>query len=117
MAFTDPEVLARFDRSYGDKKEELRIDRGEYKGVPTYTLRLYWQATDGTWRWNEQKPTQSGKCWERLNLKQRELEAIGLALIDCARGALSPLVIPPPSPLLAEPQPALAEADLDDIPF
>jgi hypothetical protein len=86
--FVEAEVIARFDRSYGDKNEELRLERGEYQGKPTYSLRLYWQAQDGTWRWAAQKPTQSGKCWERLNLKQRELHSLGEALIAEAKAQL-----------------------------
>ncbi len=81
MPFEEPTVLATFDRSFGDKKERLQLERGEYNGKPTHTLRLYWQTPDGAWRWCSQKPTQSGKCWERLNLKSKELRALGEALI------------------------------------
>lgn len=84
--FEEPEVLATFDRSFGDKKEQLRLERGEYQGKPTYSLRLYWQAADGIWRWASQKPTQSGKCWERLNLKAKELRDLGAALMAAADG-------------------------------
>lgn len=84
MPFEENTVLAKFNRSFGDKKEELRLERGEYNGKPTFTLRLYWQTPDGAWRWASQKPTTSGKCWERLNLKQKELQALGEALIAAA---------------------------------
>lgn len=87
MAFSEPEVIATFDRSWGDKKEELRLERGEYQGKPTFSLRLYWQTPDGAWRWAAQKPTQSGKCWERLNLKGKELRALGEALVAASQGA------------------------------
>lgn len=87
MAFAEPEVIATFDRSWGDKKEELRLERGEFQGKPTYALRLYWQTGDGQWRWAAQKPTQSGKCWERLNLKSRELRELGEALVRASQGA------------------------------
>jgi hypothetical protein len=82
--FEEAEVLAKFDRSFGDKHEELRLERGTYNGRPTFALRLYWRAEDGTWRWSSQKPTQSGKCWERLNLKARELVDLGNALLKAA---------------------------------
>ncbi len=81
MPFEEPTVIATFDRSFGDKKERLQLERGEYNGKPTFTLRLYWQTPDGAWRWSSQKPTQSGKCWERLNLRAKELRAVGEALI------------------------------------
>jgi hypothetical protein len=87
MAFAEPEVIATFDRSWGDKKEELRLERGEYQGKSTFALRLYWQTPDGQWRWAAQKPTQSGKCWERLNLKGRELRELGEALVRASTGA------------------------------
>lgn len=114
MAFAENEVIATFDRSWGDKREELRLERGEYQGKPTFSLRLYWQTPDGAWRWAAQKPTQSGKCWERLNLKQKELRDLGNALLHAAgaandnssrpRGASRGGFIP-------------AEVSDDDIPF
>ena len=85
-SFEQPTVIATFDRSYGDKKEELRLEQGEFQGKPTFSLRLYWQTPDGAWRWAAQKPTQSGKCWERLNLKGRELKELGEALIRASQG-------------------------------
>lgn len=84
MAFAEPEVIATFDRSFGDKKEELRLEKGEFQGKPTFSLRLYWQTPEGGWRWAAQKPTTSGKCWERLNLKGRELRQLGEALITAS---------------------------------
>lgn len=110
MAFEDPDILARFDRSFGDKKEELRLERGTYNDKPTYTLRLYWQTPDGSWRWASQKPTTSGKCWERLNLKAKELQAVGEALIRAAKDAPRPAAAQKREPVFAEP------GD-DDIPF
>lgn len=89
MSFTEPEVLASFDRSWGDKKEELRLERGEYQGKPTFTLRVSWRGTDGNWRWAQQKPNDKGKCWQSLNLKQRELEELGRALIEAAHSKSS----------------------------
>lgn len=116
MAFEESEVLARFDRSYADKKAEMRLERGEYKGIPTFTLRLYWQLPDGSWRWSAQTPTQSGKCWERFNLKGKELAALGQALIDASSGlGTKKRSLPAP---FHEPAPAFSEPMLDDdIPF
>lgn len=87
MAFEEPETLATFDRTWKDKHEELRLERGEYQGKPTYTLRLYWQTPDGQWRWSAAKPTQSGKCWASLSLKGRELLDLGEALIAEAKAS------------------------------
>ncbi len=115
--FTEPEIIASFDRSYGDKKEELRLERGDYQGKPTFCLRLYWQAGDGAWRWASQKPTQSGKCWERMNLKARELKAIGEALIQASAA------MPTQTQERREPAPErrkqtnFSEPETDDIPF
>ncbi len=111
--FEEPEVLASFDRSYGDSREQLRLEKGLYKDKPTFTLRLYWQGSDGTWRWTAQKPTQSGKCWERLNLKAHELRELGGALLIAADQAN---VVPARQAPYAPPVSASADS-LDDIPF
>lgn len=83
-AFEEPEVLATFDRSFGDKKERLQLERGEFKGRDTFALRVCWLAQDGSWRWSAQKPSESGKVWQKLNLKARELRELGEALIAAA---------------------------------
>jgi len=111
MAFEEATVLAKFDRSFGDKKEELRFEQGTYQDKPTYTLRLYWQGGDGIWRWASQKPTQSGKSWERLNLKVKELKALGEALIQASR--LTPQRAAAPQPRAS----AFSEPEVDDVPF
>lgn len=113
MAFAEPEVIATFDRSWNDKKEELRLERGEYQGKPTFALRLYWQTPDGAWRWAAQKPTTSGKCWERLNLKQKELRDLGNALLHAA-GASNDNSRPRPSRGSGH---LPADVNEDDIPF
>jgi hypothetical protein len=84
VAFEEPQTLATFDRTWQDKHEELRLERGEYQGRPTYSLRLYWQTPEGQWRWSAAKPTQAGKTWQVLNLKAKELRALGEALIAAA---------------------------------
>ena len=112
--FEEPTVLATFDRSWGDKKEEMRLERGSYNGKPTYALRLYWQGGDGSWRWASQKPTASGKCWERLNLKARELRELGAALLAAADGDTSDS---PPPRRSRRSEPAHFEAGDDDVPF
>lgn len=118
MAFEEPEVLATLDRSYGDKHEELRLERGEYQGKPTFTLRLHWQAADGKWRWSSQKPTQSGKCWERLNIKQRELRELGEALIAAADDNGSSMPKPRAAPTARSTgDHRVLEVEDDDIPF
>lgn len=118
MPFEEPEVLATLDRSYGDKKEVLRLERGMYQDKPTFTLRLHWQAPDGKWRWSSQKPTQSGKCWERLNIKQRELRELGEALIAAADDSGSSMPKPRAAPM---PRSAgdhrVLDVEDDDIPF
>lgn len=110
MNYDQPTVLATFDRSWGDKKEELRLERGEYKGKPTHALRLYWKGNDGQWRWAAQKPTASGKCWERLNLKPDELLLLGEALIKAAKDTAN-------DNSRRSPQPTFNSVEDDDIPF
>ncbi len=95
-AFQEPEVLATFDRSYDDKKDRLQLEKGEFKGRSTFTLRAVWLAQDGRWRWTAQKPSSSGKCWERLNIKGRELFELGEALIQAAKDAGIERVEPAP---------------------
>lgn len=116
MPFEEPEVLATLDRSYGDKKEVLRLERGMYQDKPTFTLRLHWQAPDGKWRWSSQKPTQSGKCWERLNIKQRELRELGEALIAASEGSSMPKPRAAPMPR-SQGDHRVLEIEDDDIPF
>jgi hypothetical protein len=116
MPFEEPTLIAKFDRSFGDKKEELRFERGEYKGKPTFALRAYWQTPDGAWRWCTQQPSQAGgKCWKALHLKAHELQALGEALIHAAADAGNP-----PKPdfraTRSEPRPSPL-ADDDSIPF
>lgn len=112
MAFEEAEILATFDRSFGEKKLEMRLERGHYKGSPTFTLRLYWQAPgESLWRWSAQTPTQSGKCWERFNLKSKELAALGQALLDASHAVgAKTRSLPAPFHEPTEPQD-------DDIPF
>jgi hypothetical protein len=113
MAFEEPHVIAKFDRSYGDKKEELRLERGEYQGKPTFTLGLYWLTPDGSWRWSVQKPSQSGKTWQRFHLKAKELEALGHALVAAANDTAQPdFRADKPRP-----EPLAATGTDDDIPF
>lgn len=85
MAFEEPHVIKAFDRTFNDKHEELRFERGEYQGRPTYTLRLYWQTPEGQWRWSAAKPSSTGRCWQALNLKGRELLELGEAMIAEAK--------------------------------
>lgn len=83
----EPEVLVTLDRSFGDKHEQLRLERGQYQGRPTFTLRVYWQTPEGQWRWSAAKPSANGKTWASLSLKARELRELGEALIKAAESA------------------------------
>jgi hypothetical protein len=82
--FEEPEVLATFDRSFGDRRERLQLERGSYQGRATFSLRVCWETPEGQWRWSAAKPSASGKCFQSLNLKQRELCELGQALIKAA---------------------------------
>ena len=111
MPFEDTQVIATFDRSWGDRKEQLQLERGEYNGKPTFALRVLWKTPDGQWRWSPKKPTANGKTWESLNLKARELRALGEALIAASSDAPTERS----GPSRTEPTRA-AHVD-DDIPF
>jgi hypothetical protein len=113
--YEEPNVLCRLDRSFGEKKEELRLEQGEYEGKPTYALRVCWQGHDDKWRWAQQKPSQnSGKCWQQMHLKAGELQKLGEALIAAARGGTKPRSSPP-RPVRPVGEPVFAGDD--DIPF
>jgi hypothetical protein len=80
VEFEQPEILAEFDRSYREKRERLVLEKGEYRGSPTYCLRVLWQNAEGAWRWRACKPTSTGRTWIAVHLKARELRDLGLAL-------------------------------------
>ena len=118
MAFEEPEVLATLDRSYGDKKEVLRLERGMYQDKPTFALRVLWQTPGGQWRWSSQKPTQSGKCWWWLSIKQRELRELGEALIAAADDTGSSMPKPRAAPMpRSQGDHRVLDIQDDDIPF
>ncbi len=76
----EPEILAESDRPYGDRRERFVLEKGEWRGKPTYALRLLWQNDAGAWRWSPAKADSKGRCWASLNLKAAELRQLGLAL-------------------------------------
>jgi hypothetical protein len=115
--FEEPTVIATFDRSFGERREQLRLERSEFNGWPVFMLRVLWQSEDGTWRWSQAKPSQSGKCWQAFSLKARELRELGEALIAASEGVLGERggqQRPPRG--LTEPRSGARE-NRDDIPF
>lgn len=99
--FVEPDCIWRSDRSWQQKGEELRLERGEYQGKSTYKLRLYWRTDDGSWRWSQARATQSGKTWAEFGIKARELESLGTALLAEARVGLEPLDVSQPASAMA----------------
>ena len=98
--FEQPEILAEFDRSYGDRHEKLVLERGQYQGRPTFTIRMLWRAPDGVWRWSAPKPTSTGRVWAAIGVKARELKALGLALVEAADALEKqggPMAVPRPA--------------------
>jgi hypothetical protein len=83
--FIEPDIIWRSDRSYGEKRERVQLERGEFNGRPTYKLRALWQSDDGVWRWTRARETSSGKAWTEFGLKQRELESLGALLLAEAK--------------------------------
>jgi hypothetical protein len=105
--YPEPRILAECDRSFGDKHEKLRLEQDEYKGQPTFTLRVVWQGNDGNWRWSQARPSEkTGKVFQALHLKANELESLGKALIAAGQSAHR-----------RSQQPAKELAHDDDIPF
>lgn len=105
--YPEPKILAECDRSFGDKHEKLRLEQDEYKGQPTFTLRVVWQGNDGNWRWSQARPSEkSGKVFQALHLKANELESLGKALVAAGQSARR-----------RSQQPAKELPHDDDIPF
>ena len=103
--FQEPETLAFFDRCWNGQREQLRLECSEFRGHhPVYTLRLYWQNDAGDWRWQQARPSSSGRYWASLSLKPKELHQLGLALLEEAAelvhreqsGAYKARAAPPP---------------------
>lgn len=129
--FVDNDCIWLSDRSWGERGEQLRLERGTYQGRLTYTLRLFFRTQDGAWRWSQPKPSSSGKVWASLSLKQRELADLGRVLLAEAEQEQPALDLSQPAserePQQRErrtwkaPVPArsgdLAEADDGSIPF
>lgn len=114
--YPEPVILAECDRSFGDRKEALRLEQDEYKGQPTFTLRVVWQGNDGNWRWSQQQPSQnSGKCFKALPIKANELLKLGEALISAARANGAQKM--PPKSGGGRYQPPPQTGSDDDIPF
>lgn len=64
------ETLATLDRSYKDKKEELRISLSEFNGKRFVSVRVFWQNEAGQWL-----PGKQG-----CSVRVRELEPVIKAL-------------------------------------
>lgn len=86
MAFTEPDIIFRADRSYQESEEELRLERSEWQGKDVYRLRVVWKTPDGQWRWSQARPSSTNRYWQEFNLKARELRALGELLIAEADG-------------------------------
>jgi hypothetical protein len=78
--FKQDEVLWESDRSFGEKAEQLRLEKGEYQGKPTYSLRLMFKNRDGDWRWSQVRADSKGRHWASLNLRAKELPGLLEAL-------------------------------------
>lgn len=70
---TRDQVFVTIDRSYSDKKEELRVSIGEYKGKRFASVRVFWLGERGDWL-----PGKSGVAIRVRELRQviDALEAI-----------------------------------------
>lgn len=79
--FTEPETLWESDRTFGEKAELIRLEKGEYNGKSTYSLRVLFKNRDGEWRWSQARADGKGRCWASLNLKAKELKELGEALL------------------------------------
>lgn len=71
-------VFESLDRSYKDKKEELRVALGEYNGKRFASMRLWWLGNDGEFRPDKTKgitvrPKEIRKVIEALQRMEQEL--------------------------------------------
>lgn len=85
--FQNDEILWTGDRAFGDKKDRVQLEQGEYNGKPTFCLRETWCTPDGEYRWSQVRPDKNGKYWARFQLKAGELRSLGEALIAAANVA------------------------------
>ena len=83
MAYEEPTVIWESDRSFGDKKEKLQLELGEYNGRPTFTLRQLFETENG-WRWARAREDRNGRCWAAMNLREKELASLAEALMKAA---------------------------------
>lgn len=101
MAYEEPEILIRLNRTYKDKAEALQLERGSFQGRSTFTLRQVWQPPgDDGWRWSRAREDSKGRCWASMSVKARELRELGEALIAAAEaeGGPSAAALQPPMP-------------------
>ena len=82
--FVEDTVLWTAPREFGDKKDCVRLEQGEYKENPTFNLREMWQTPDGEYRWSQVRADKNGKYWSRFGIKAAELRGLGEALIAAA---------------------------------
>jgi hypothetical protein len=93
MAFVEPDIIFRADRTYNDSEEELRLERSEWQGKDVYRLRVVFKTQEGQWRWSQARPSSTQRYWQEFNLKARELRALGELLIaesEAQQQALDP---------------------------
>lgn len=115
----DDKILWEADRSFQGTSELIRLEEGEYKGYPTFKLRKCFLGRENRWFWAQTAPDPKGRHWAVMNLKARELESLGKALLAAA-ASLSELPAPEP---LADPvrtperAPARARSVADDADF
>lgn len=83
--FIQDDTIWRTTRSYEGKHDVLELQRGEYQGHPTYTLRELWVTPEGELRWAKTRPSKKGDCWSAMKLKSKELESLGKLLLAEAR--------------------------------
>lgn len=118
--FQEPDVLWTSDRTWKDKAEAVRLERGEYQGKPTYKLRIMWKTPDNQWRWSQARPATSGKTWAEFGLKAKELESLGRLLIAESKSqqpAIEMAASTPAPAAKSAPKAPSSFPDDDDIPF
>jgi hypothetical protein len=101
MAIEDIETLFEGPERKGrnGSVERLRLERGEWQGKPTHTLRLLVE-TEAGWRWSLAKRDTQGRSWAALSLRAGELRALAAALLaaaDAADGGQRAPSLPVPS--------------------
>jgi hypothetical protein len=83
--FIEPVTIARFERGYfNGREEQLTFETSEYRSRPTFWLRVVVRNRRGGWSWAPARPSSTGRYWQSLCIKPRELRLLAAAMSAAA---------------------------------